>query len=68
MNDHIDPIAFGLDRQSDTDPASKSSLSDPATHHYPSGKAAGTGANRTAARWKGSILIRRELMAVASIA
>ena len=49
----------GARRQSDADPARQSPFERATTHRYPSGEAAGTGTHRTAAGWKGSILIRR---------
>jgi hypothetical protein len=49
----------GTRRQSDTHPARESPFDGATARHYSSGEAAGTGANRTASRWKNSILIRR---------
>ena len=51
----------GTRRQSDTHPARESPFDGATARHYSSGEAAGTGANRTASRWKDSILIRPDI-------
>jgi hypothetical protein len=48
----------GTRRQSDIHPARESPFGGATARHHSPGEAAGTGANRTASRWKDSILIR----------
>jgi len=48
-------------RQFDTHPARESPFSGTTARHHSSGEAAGTGASRTASRWKNSILIRQNI-------
>ena len=54
-------VKAGAPRQSDTYPARESPFGGATARHYSSGEAAGPGANRTASRWKDSILIRRDM-------